>query len=68
MWNVRFHSEFSTTFHWTSLYSGLHICHFRVHYGRSTQSLLATDPVSRNRCTKSVINDTFGAVPPGYFC
>ncbi|GFV36062.1 hypothetical protein TNCV_345781 [Trichonephila clavipes] len=30
--------------------------------------LLATDPVSRNRCTKSVIIDAFGAVSPGYFC
>ncbi|GFX98884.1 hypothetical protein TNCV_1504601 [Trichonephila clavipes] len=29
--------------------------------------LFATDPVSRNRCTKSVI-DAFGAVSPGYFC
>ncbi|GFV80330.1 hypothetical protein TNCV_4957331 [Trichonephila clavipes] len=28
----------------------------------------ATDPVSRNRCTKRVIVDAFGAVSPGYFC
>ncbi|GFU71683.1 uncharacterized protein TNCV_3036231 [Trichonephila clavipes] len=27
----------------------------------------ATDPVSRNRFTKSVITDAFGAVSPGYF-
>ncbi|GFV71632.1 hypothetical protein TNCV_3534231 [Trichonephila clavipes] len=30
--------------------------------------LSATDPVSRNRCAKSVIIDAFGAVSPGYFC
>ncbi|GFU01952.1 uncharacterized protein TNCV_1524381 [Trichonephila clavipes] len=30
--------------------------------------LSATDPVSRNRCTKSVIIDALGAVLPGYFC
>ncbi|GFT97125.1 hypothetical protein TNCV_3857921 [Trichonephila clavipes] len=30
--------------------------------------LSATDPVSRNRCTKSVIFDAFGAVSPGYLC
>ncbi|GFX62811.1 uncharacterized protein TNCV_3351371 [Trichonephila clavipes] len=30
--------------------------------------LTATDPVSRNRCPKSVIIDVFGAVSPGYFC
>ncbi|GFU01692.1 hypothetical protein TNCV_1522271 [Trichonephila clavipes] len=30
--------------------------------------LSATYPVSRNRCTKSVIIDAFGAVSPGYFC
>ncbi|GFU72256.1 hypothetical protein TNCV_370111 [Trichonephila clavipes] len=30
--------------------------------------LSATDPVSRNSCTKSVIIDSFGAVSPGYFC
>ncbi|GFT48161.1 hypothetical protein TNCV_1001361 [Trichonephila clavipes] len=30
--------------------------------------LSATDPLSRNRCTKRVIFDAFGAVSPGYFC
>ncbi|GFU18197.1 uncharacterized protein TNCV_2033471 [Trichonephila clavipes] len=30
--------------------------------------LSVTDPVSRNRCTKSVIIDAFAAVSPGYFC
>ncbi|GFU91268.1 hypothetical protein TNCV_4925981 [Trichonephila clavipes] len=35
--------------------------------------LSATDPVSRNHCTKSVLFDTvvrwcFGAFSPGYFC
>ncbi|GFX78239.1 hypothetical protein TNCV_5135861 [Trichonephila clavipes] len=29
--------------------------------------LSATNPVSRNRCSKRVIFDAFGAVPPGYF-
>ncbi|GFW86576.1 hypothetical protein TNCV_4333601 [Trichonephila clavipes] len=30
--------------------------------------LSATDPVSRNRCTKHVIVDAFGAVVNRYFC
>ncbi|GFU89223.1 hypothetical protein TNCV_2896711 [Trichonephila clavipes] len=30
--------------------------------------LSATDPVSRNRYTKSVIVDAFDAISPGYFC
>ncbi|GFW09299.1 hypothetical protein TNCV_4276281 [Trichonephila clavipes] len=30
--------------------------------------LSATDPVSRNRCSKRVIVDTFSTVSPGYFC
>ncbi|GFY24592.1 uncharacterized protein TNCV_1016381 [Trichonephila clavipes] len=30
--------------------------------------LFATDPESRNRYTKSVIIDAFGAVSPRYFC
>ncbi|GFX52029.1 uncharacterized protein TNCV_4653581 [Trichonephila clavipes] len=30
--------------------------------------LSATDYVSRNRCTKSVIIGEFDAVSPGYFC
>ncbi|GFR17072.1 hypothetical protein TNCT_300541 [Trichonephila clavata] len=30
--------------------------------------LCATCPVSRNRCTKCVIVDAFGADSPGYFC
>ncbi|GFX09707.1 hypothetical protein TNCV_653061 [Trichonephila clavipes] len=30
--------------------------------------LSATDPLSRNRCTKRVIVDAFGAILPGYFC
>ncbi|GFT93075.1 hypothetical protein TNCV_4400661 [Trichonephila clavipes] len=29
--------------------------------------LSATDPVSSNHCTKSVIIDAFGTVSPGYF-
>ncbi|GFW66641.1 hypothetical protein TNCV_1370741 [Trichonephila clavipes] len=34
------------SFHWTSLYSGLLICHFRFHYGRSTRLL----PVRNRSC------------------
>ncbi|GFT97460.1 hypothetical protein TNCV_1628811 [Trichonephila clavipes] len=30
--------------------------------------LSVTYPVQRNRCTKSVIIDAYGAVSPGYFC
>ncbi|GFX10401.1 uncharacterized protein TNCV_1867961 [Trichonephila clavipes] len=30
--------------------------------------LSATDPASRNRCTKTVIIAALGAVSPGYFC
>ncbi|GFY34399.1 hypothetical protein TNCV_3978591 [Trichonephila clavipes] len=30
--------------------------------------LSATDPVSRNRFSKSDIIDALGAFPPGYFC
>ncbi|GFV17842.1 hypothetical protein TNCV_3235921 [Trichonephila clavipes] len=34
----------------------------------SDRFLSVTYPVSRNRCTKRVIIDAFGAVSPGYFC
>ncbi|GFU91924.1 hypothetical protein TNCV_557451 [Trichonephila clavipes] len=54
------------SFQWTSLKSGLQICHFRFHYGRSIRSPSICNSESRNRCTKSV--DAFGAVSPGYFC
>ncbi|GFW48687.1 hypothetical protein TNCV_4242681 [Trichonephila clavipes] len=56
------------SFQWTSLQSSLHICHFRFHYDALADLFLsATDPVSRNRYTKSVIIEAFGAVSPGYF-
>ncbi|GFW60236.1 hypothetical protein TNCV_1843171 [Trichonephila clavipes] len=35
---------------------------------QSDRFLSATNPVSRNHCTKNVIVNSFGDVSPGYFC